>query len=141
MTCESCGEKPKHPAKDFTKAVIEINNPETLVLLRKVVIPASIGTEEQVPAAIGKYKNAILYYEANKHVYLYSSDGIPTLLETEIPQWVIDELDDLSGKIGNLENNKQDKLTAGENIAISDENVISATYRVFSSAEWNAIWT
>ena len=33
MVCESCGEKPKNTAKDFTKAVIEINNPEALVLL------------------------------------------------------------------------------------------------------------
>ena len=137
MVCESCGEKPKKCGncnKDFPRAVIEIDNPEVITLLRKVVIPSSMGTEEQVPAAIGKYKNVILYYEANKHVYIYSSDGIPTLIEAAIPQWVID-------KIENLENNKQDKLTAGENIAISDENVISATYRVFSSAEWNALWT
>ena len=95
MTCNACGEKPKDTAKDFTKAVIEINNPETLVLLRKVVIPASMGTEEDVPAAIGKYHNVILHYEANKHTYLYSSDGIPTLLEMEIPQEVLDKIDRL----------------------------------------------
>lgn len=95
MTCNACGEKPKNTAKDFTKAVIEINNPETLVLLRKVVIPASMGTEEQVPAAIGKYHNVILHYEANKHTYLYSSDGIPTLLEMDIPQEVLDRVSEL----------------------------------------------
>lgn len=83
MTCETCGEHhKKNTAKDFTKAVIEIDNPETLVLLRKVVIPASMGTEEQVPPAIGKYKNVILQYESNDHVYLYSSDGIPTAIAT-----------------------------------------------------------
>ena len=95
MTCNACGEKPKDTAKDFTKAVIEINNPETLVLLRKVVIPASMGTEEDVPAAIGKYHNVILHYEANKHTYLYSSDGIPTLLEMEVPQEVLDRISKL----------------------------------------------
>ena len=95
MTCNACGEKPKNTAKDFTKAVIEINNPEMLVLLRKVVIPASMGTEEDVPASVGKYRNVILYYEVNKHTYLYSSDGIPTLLETEIPQEVLDKIDQL----------------------------------------------
>jgi len=95
MTCNACGEKPKDTAKDFTKAVIEINNPETLVLLRKVVIPASMGTEEQVPPAIGKYHNVILYYEANKHTYLYSSDGIPTSLESNVPQEVLDKIDQL----------------------------------------------
>ena len=96
MTCNACGEKPKDTAKDFTKAVVEINNPETLVLLRKVVIPASMGTEEQVPAAIGKYHNVILHYEANKHTYLYSSDGIPTLLEMDVSQEVLDKIGDLS---------------------------------------------
>lgn len=95
MTCNACGGKPKNTAKDFTKAVIEINNPETLVLLRKVVIPTSMGTEEDVPAAIGKYHNVILYYEANRHTYLYSSDGIPTLLETEVPQEILDKIDQL----------------------------------------------
>ena len=91
MTCKSCGDKKKKCAtKDFTKAVIEINNPESLVLLRKVVIPLSMGDETQVPPAIGKYRNVILYYEANKHVYLYSSDGIPTQLE--MPQEVFERL-------------------------------------------------
>lgn len=105
MTCNACGEKPKDTAKDFTKAVIEINNPETLVLLRKVVIPASMGTEEDVPAAIGKYHNVILHYEANKHTYLYSSDGIPTLIE--IPQELLD-------RISNLEEGLEQEITARE---------------------------
>lgn len=105
MTCNACGEKPKNTAKDFTKAVIEINNPETLVLLRKVVVPASMGTEEQVPAAIGKYHNVILRYEANRHVYLYSSDGIPTLLEMDVPQEVWDSIDELQDEIDEIKNN------------------------------------
>ena len=104
MTCNACGEKPKDTAKDFTKAVIEINNPETLVLLRKVVIPASMGTEEDVPAAIGKYHNVILHYEANRHTYLYSSDGIPTLLEMEVPQEVWDSIDELQEEIDEIKN-------------------------------------
>lgn len=108
MTCETCGEKPKKCGncnKDFPRSVIEINNPETLVLLRKVVIPASMGTEEQVPAAIGKYHNVILKYEANKHVYLYSSDGIPTLLEMDVPQEVWDSIDELQDEIDEMKNN------------------------------------
>lgn len=85
MTCTACGEHPKkNTAKDFTKAVIEINNPETLVLFRKVVIPTSMGDETQVPAAVGKYYNVLLVYEANNHVYLYSSDGIPTLISSGV---------------------------------------------------------
>lgn len=105
MTCDTCGDKPKKCGncnKDFPRAVIEIDNPETLVLLRKVVIPASMGTEEQVPPAIGKYHNVILYYEANRHVYLYSSDGIPTLLETDIPQEIIDRIETLEDNVNDL---------------------------------------
>lgn len=111
MTCNACGEKPKKCGncnKDFPRSVIEINNPETLVLLRKVVIPASMGTEEQVPAAIGKYHNVILKYEANKHVYLYSSDGIPTLLEMDVPQEIIDRIDTLEEGVNDLNDDVDD---------------------------------
>ena len=99
MTCTACGEKPKDTAKDFTKAVIEITNPETLVLLRKVVIPTSMGDDTDVPPAIGKYKNVILQYEANGHIYLYSSDGIPTAIEANVPQEIIDEISSLSSSL------------------------------------------
>lgn len=95
MTCNVCGEQPKHTDKDFTKAVIEINNPETLVLLRKVTIPASMGDDTTVPPVIGKYYNVILNYEANNKTYLYSSDGVPTLLETSIPESILKRISDL----------------------------------------------
>ena len=106
MTCESCENKSKKVNKDFTRAVIEINNPEEqIVLLRKVVIPTSMGTEEQVPAAVGKYRNVVLKYEANNHVYIYSSDGIPTLLESDVPQEVWDSIEELQQEIDDIKNN------------------------------------
>ena len=80
MTCESCGDKPKKCNKDFTKAVIEIDNPEQITLMRKVTVPASMGDDTTVPPVVGKYHNVLLYYEANSKTYLYSSDGIPTQL-------------------------------------------------------------
>lgn len=86
MPCMSCGEKPKNTARGFTKAVIKIDNPEELVLLRKVVIPTSMGTEEQVPVEPGRYFNVLLEYEANGHLYLYSSDGIPTEITANITE-------------------------------------------------------
>ena len=79
MTCSACGDKPKKD-KSFTKAVVEINNPGGITLIRKVVVPASMGDDTAVPPVVGKYKNVLLYYEANSKVYLYSSDGIPTQL-------------------------------------------------------------
>lgn len=133
MTCETCGEKPKKCGncnKDFPRAVIEINNPESLVLLRKVVIPTSMGDEEQVPPAIGKYHNVILYYEANKHTYLYSSDGIPTLLETEIPQEIIDRIDTLEDDVDDLNDTIDDmeqEIEKARNTWIGNETTSSET--------------
>ena len=96
MACSECGEKKKEcPSKDFPRAVIEIDNPETIVLLRKVIIPATMGDDTSVVPAVGKYRNVILYYEANKHVYIYSSDGIPTFIDVEIPKELLDRIDNL----------------------------------------------
>lgn len=98
MVCKSCGEKPENTAKDFTKAVVEINNPDKLVLFRKVVVPVSMGTEEDFPASVGKYYNVLLQYEANGDMYLYSSDGIPTKLSSDVSE-LQHELDQLGIKV------------------------------------------
>lgn len=103
MTCTSCGDKPKNSSKGFPRAVVEINNPESLVLLRKVVIPASMGTEEDVPPAIGKYFNVLLQYEANGHIYLYSSDGIPTAIESNVPQEILNRITELESDVSALD--------------------------------------
>ena len=108
MGCKSCGEKPKCAAKGFPSAVIEINNPEKLTLLRKVVIPLSMGTEEAVPPAVGKYRNVILKYESNGHIYIYSSDGIPTFLEVEIPEEIWNRIKDLEDGLAELEQEFED---------------------------------
>lgn len=85
MECNSCGiKKPKNDAKDFTKAVIEIDNPEQLVLLRKVSVPASLGDDTTYPPKVGQYHNVILSYEANDAIYLYSSDGMPVKVTANI---------------------------------------------------------
>mgnify|MGYP003300417121 CR=1 FL=1 len=120
MVCESCGEKPKNTAKDFTKAVIEINNPEALVLLRKVVIPTSMGDEESVPPAIGKYRNVLLQYEANDHIYLYSSDGIPTAITANIPQEVLDSIAELEGETADLQQQIDDLKNSPDVVDIVD---------------------
>lgn len=100
MTCNSCGDKPKTKDNSFPKAVIEIDNPETLILFRKVVIPTTLGDETTIPPAIGKYHNVLLVYEATNNAYLYSSDGIPTLLTSTIAQEIEQKIekvaDDLS---------------------------------------------
>lgn len=92
--CEACGDKPK-ASRAFPSAVVEINNPEQLVLLRKVTIPASMGDENDTPPAIGKYRNVILRYETTGSIYLYSSDGIPTKIDSAVPQEVLDRITEL----------------------------------------------
>lgn len=85
MVCKSCNNS-KKSSNDFTRAVIEIDNPDKLVLLRKVVIPASMGTKDNFPPTIGKYYNTLLQYEASGDLYLYSSDGIPTQLSSDVSE-------------------------------------------------------
>lgn len=127
MTCSACGEHPKeNTAKDFTKAVIEIDNPETLVLFRKVVIPTSMGDETEVPAAVGKYHNVLLVYEINNHAYLYSSDGIPTLLTSEIAQEIEEKIDTVAGNLSVEITNRQNADTAIEQNVTTLSNNLSA---------------
>ena len=63
-----------------TPKVLEIHNHECPVLFHRVVVPAAIGDDETNPPRNGQYRNVLLVYEANGHVYLFSSDGIPTFI-------------------------------------------------------------
>lgn len=49
-------------------------------LFHKVIIPAAVGDETTDPPLPGKYRNVLLVYETTENAYLYSSDGIPTLI-------------------------------------------------------------
>lgn len=140
--CSSCGEAPHKCScknKDFTKAVIEINNPEQITLMRKVVIPVSMGDDTTVPPVVGKYHNVLLYYEANQKSYLYSSDGIPTQLVNGVTDYEaainlpqINSHTLIGDKTGD-QLDLQNKLTAGDNITI-ENNVISATDTTYGPA-------
>lgn len=63
-----------------TPKVLEIHNHECPVLFHRVMVPAAMGDDEANPPRNGQYRNVLLVYEANDHVYLFSSDGIPTFL-------------------------------------------------------------
>lgn len=141
MTCTSCGDKPKNSSKGFPRAVVEINNPESLVLLRKVVIPVSMGTEEDVPPVIGKYFNVLLQYEANGHIYLYSSDGIPTAIEANIPQEVLDRIEDLEIDVDVLETglaNETEAREAADSALSSSINSLSSSLSAETEAREQA---
>lgn len=77
--CSSCSQ-PKDHGCGISPAVLQINNPSECTLFHKVEIPASMGNEVTIPPDPGKYRNVLLYYEASGNAYLYTSDGIPTLI-------------------------------------------------------------
>lgn len=76
----SCGCDNKNEG-NFPPSVLQVNSTECPVLFHKVVIPTNFGDETETPVLMGKYKNALVYYEVNGHTYLYSSDGVPTRLD------------------------------------------------------------
>lgn len=54
--------------------------------LERVFLSAALGDDsESSPVAPknGDYCNALVVYEANKHVYFYTSDGVPTLIDND----------------------------------------------------------
>lgn len=71
---------PECPKNCNTPKVLEIHNLERPVLFHKVLIPAAIGDDIENPPRNGQYRNVLLQYKANNHVYMYSSDGIPTFI-------------------------------------------------------------
>ena len=59
---------------------LEIKCPGEVILFRKVEIPAEMGDDVTYPPRPGMYRNVLLVYKANNHVYMYSSDGMPTFI-------------------------------------------------------------
>ena len=81
MTCPCNDTKRKMPRCNAgTPPVLEVHSKECPVLFHTVTIPASIGDLESMPPQPGAYRNARVFYEADKATYLYDSDGIPQLL-------------------------------------------------------------
>lgn len=75
--CSDCAKSEPKPATcGNTPQVLEVDNTQ-LVLFRKVLVPASLGTEEEYPIPVG-LRNVLLCYEANSHVYLIDTGGIAT---------------------------------------------------------------
>ena len=134
--CNSCQPtpplKPTCPKKtcDLTPKILSIDNPAEIIIFHKVVVPASLGDDTVVPPENGLYKNVLLEYEANGHVYLYSSDGIPTKVTGPKGE---------QGSEGPAGQDGQDgrdgaiQYTAGTGIDISENNVISATDTTYSN--------
>lgn len=149
--------------------------------LKYVNVPAALGDDgkkSSVAPKAGMYSNAVVEYEANGHVWVYTNEGVPVEVEREHSGGVSD-FDDLNGRpryaghrmtsetnipevpeaVSELSNDlgfqtaddvsamisgKQDTLTAGDNITISENGqnqlVISSedtTYTAGSGLELN----
>lgn len=64
----------------------DCNRPNPLIF-RRVIIPAALGDDKENPPQNGAYCNALVIYEANNAMYLYSSDGIPTKIPTALTSY------------------------------------------------------
>lgn len=140
MGC-NCG-KPKCDGQCGCKspAVLQINNPPEYITFHKVSVPAAMGDSTTNPPAVGKYKNVLLYYEADQTSWLYSTDGIPTKLTNGITNYEdAINLPQINGHtlLGNQSSSDlglQGELTAGANIQINN-NVISATDTTYTAGD------
>lgn len=124
--------------------VLQIESKECPILFHTVNIPASAGDVNTLPPTPGAYRNARVFYEADNIAYLYDSDGIPQLLS--MPGEGGGAVESVNGQTGIVVlsagdvgaattaelSNKQDVLTAGANINITD-NTISATDTTYSN--------
>lgn len=53
--------------------------------MKKVFLPAALGDDSaksQIAPKNGDYCNALVAYEANGHIYIYTVDGVPTLVDS-----------------------------------------------------------
>lgn len=84
--CESCGKPKCNCGKDTcsTGAAVVIKNATEYVNFRKVLVPASVRSDETDPPKPGEFCNVLLVFEATGNVYLYSSDKIPTFISSDL---------------------------------------------------------
>lgn len=60
----------------------DCHEPNALIF-RKVVIPASVADDRVNPPKNGDYCNMLVEYAASGNVYIFSSDGIPTMVSVD----------------------------------------------------------
>lgn len=122
---------------DTAPKILSIDNPAEVVIFHKATIAASLGDDTVVVPENGLYRNVLLEYEANGHVYLYSSDGIPTLLNNGLTSFndLTDRplyggvtmtgstnIPDLTGSVSTLQDNlvNEINLRDGQYITLTD---------------------
>jgi hypothetical protein len=63
----------------------DCHDPKALIF-RKIVIPASVADDRVNPPKPGDYCNQLVVYQASGNAYLFSSDGLPTLMTADVAE-------------------------------------------------------
>lgn len=124
--CDCNNPKPKCP-KQFPAEVLQIVQGEKPVLFHKTIFPASIGDETTNPPDTLDYKNVLLVYEATGKGYLYSSDGVPTLITEFDDTTVLERLKEIGIQIVDLETDVQG---INERVGLINEDLATLDQRV-----------
>lgn len=100
MACKSCNDtiipdpNPHRNSCGVPSPVVVVNSGTQVIQFASVFIPSSQGDETSIPPTNGRYRNAVVSYEASGNVYLYTSDGIAVKLTPD----QITSFDLLSGR-------------------------------------------
>lgn len=100
MACKSCSDpiipdpNPHRNSCGVPSPVVVVNSGTQVIQFASVFIPSSQGDETSIPPTNGRYRNAVVSYEASGNVYLYTSDGIAVKLTPD----QITSFDLLSGR-------------------------------------------
>lgn len=107
-----------------TPTVLNIESTPEVVIFHKVVVPTSVGDEDEFPPSNGLYKNVLLVYEINNHIYFYSSDGIPTRLEAGLTSFT--DLTNRPKYNGQVMDGNTNIPEVPEDIVLTDNNFTDA---------------
>ena len=115
----------------------DCHEPNALIF-KKVVIPASVADDRVNPPKNGDYCNMLVEYAASGNVYIFSSDGIPTMISVDTKDINYAELLN-KPKINSVEL-VGDKSLGDLGITDAISNAVSGEAEIRSTAD-QEIWT
>lgn len=115
----------------------DCHEPNALIF-KKVVIPASVADDRVNPPKNGDYCNMLVEYEASGNVYIFSSDGIPTMISADMGN--IDYAELLNKPTINSVELVGDKSLGDLGITDAISNAVSGEAEIRSTAD-QEIWT
>lgn len=117
--------------------VIQLVKEAGPVLFHRVDRPASLGDDIATPPETLDYRNVLLVYEANGHVYLYSSDGIPTFISYSKEEADLSQLLEAIQQLQSQLETEQDTRQAAD-MALSEELTAETNARTDAVAALNS---